>query len=316
MAKTHDPLAGCETCQNHKIFRPKLGRLKIKNHPVGAARLAAAELEVVWDGLEDGRPRVVCAPETDTVMTRWGATKGHDGYGAYGFEACMAPAAGDKFADEAADFESAFREDGVYVDEQCGGHIHTDARDFCIDDVCKLLQVYRYLEPALFKMLPAWRRKIGQCSPLSDYYMDFGLEKVKGTKSAVEFKATLDAGAASHRNGRGQRGNWHERHVALNVAAWFQHGTVEWRIPPGLVLKRDIAGWQGIFTAIMDASKRLRFFKIKPLVVSKIPTIAESFAKLCELIPKEYHEFAIQKRDHASANWRLIDRKKLRDVNA
>ncbi len=315
MSKEHSAEKGCKTCQNHATFSPKLGKLNIKHHisPNLPGRLAAAELEVVSDVFPEGH--------TQSIMTSWGATFGKDRYGNYGFEVCMAPASRDKLDEEAAGFESGFRDDGVYVNQECGGHVHTDARDFCIDDICKLLQVYRYFEPALFKMLPAWRRKTGQCLPLGDYYMDYGLDQVKGLESALEFKAKLDEGINKHRIRGTPRGNWHERHCALNVSSWFTLGTVEFRMPPGLIRQRDISGFADVYAAIMNYAKDTKFFKIrlKEMLEAKPPTIADSITELNQVIER-YIPSALpwvkNQQQHASRLWTQIDGKRLIDVKS
>src|SRR5688572_9172998 len=127
MLKKHDAQKGCEICQNHHRFRPHLGKLQIKNHPAPeGGRLAAAELEVSWDGKVNGvqvaARRRELGPASKKAAEKWGGKKGHDGYGPYGFELCMAPASGSKFSAEADQFVEAFKEDEVYVDEECGGH--------------------------------------------------------------------------------------------------------------------------------------------------------------------------------------------------
>lgn len=313
MSKEHSAEKGCKICQNHPSFSPKLGKLNIKHHisPNLGGRLAAAELEVVSDMFPEGH--------TQEIMTSWGAVFGKDHYGKYGFEVCMAPASRDVLDDQAAGFEQGFRDDGVYVTEQCGGHVHTDARDFCINDICKLLQIYRHLEPALFKMLPAWRRKIGQCQRLDDYYMDFGLDQVKGEKSALAFKAKLDVEINKHRGRNILRGNWHERHCALNVSSWFSLGTVEFRMPPGLIRKVDISGFADVFTAIMNYAKDTKFFKIKlkGMLEPKQPTIADSVSALnqiLELYIPSVLPWAKYQQQHASRLWTQIDGKRLTDI--
>lgn len=302
---------GCTVCQTGPL-KPQLKKLTIKHHLSKAGgRLSAAELEVVWDGTplrERVVPPVNFSPAVDPIVLKWGATAGKDRYGPHGFEACMAPASDELFMNEADDFESAFKTDQCYLTEQCGGHIHADARDFCIDDICKLLQLYRYLEPGLFKMLPAWRRGLGQCERLADYYMDYGLSSVKGITTATAFKEKLDAGNNHHRGGRGLRGNWHERHCALNVSSLFQHGTVELRIPPGLLRSVDITGWASVFRAIMDQAKSTRFYRLKlrEITATKQPAVADSLAELNLILSKKAPaalEWAKDQQEHASRNW-------------
>lgn len=324
MNKNHKSIKGCPDCQSHESFSPLLQPLKLKHHlDPSSSRLVSTELEVVWDGIcLDGRKGLIdgFAPSTAGIVQRWNGTRGRDRYGDYGFEACTAPASGSLFTNQAWDFEAGFAVDGIYVTEQCGGHNHVDARDFCVDDMSKLLQIYRYIEPALYKMLPAWRRDIGQVTKLRDYYMDFGLDKVKGLKSALEFKETLDSYHGGSHRGRNQlRGGYHERHCGLNLASWFTLGTFEFRLPPGLVRKEDIIGWASLFNVLMDHAKGTKFLKIRAagLLGTKQPTIAESVAHLNTIIERlspETLPWVKQQQQHSSKIWSAIHKKKLQDI--
>lgn len=304
MNKKHT-VNGCSICQQGTLS-PRLGPLGVRNHPEAQSRLCSAELEIIANN-----PHIdIFTPEVQKAAIKWGANDGHDHYGNYGFEVCMAPAGGEKFKEQALDFENAFKLDEVTVNAQCGGHVHIDARDFCIDDMCKLIMIYRYIEPGLYKMLPIYRRDLGQCMKLGDYYMDHGLDQVTGLKSAEKFKFNLDEGHGNHR-GRGPCGLWHERHVGLNVSAWFQHGSVEWRHPPGLIKSIDICGWARLFTVIMEYAKQSKFIRIRargllPKVQPTIPAALEELNMMIEKLDPQLLDWAKQQQLHATQLWNAV----------
>lgn len=317
MNKNHSATKGCPDCKGDALS-PKLGKLTVKHHiSTLGGTLCASELEVISDRAYNGNFPV----STQNIAGKWGASRGHDRYGLYGFELCMAPSSMDLFEEQAADIESAFKTDEVYVDKQCGGHIHVDARSLCIDDICKLLQIYRYIEPALFKMIPAWRRSGDACPMLKNYYMDYHLDQVKGLESAKKFKADLETGVGQHRFNRGFRGNWAERHCGLNVCSMFQHGTVEFRLPPGLLRKADITGWQKVCSSIVNYAQQLKFYRLRlrNILVPKLPTIAESVEELNFIINKmdsSVLHWAQEQQKHATQNWNKIEKRKLVDLDA
>jgi hypothetical protein len=302
---------------------PMLGPVKVPHHEgkvpgaLKSTRLAAIELEVVWDGLVPGSRRghrparySDLSPAAAKAAEKWEATIGRDRYGAYGYELNMAPAGGSVFVRQAKDYEKAFALDGVYLTDQCGGHVHTDARDFCIDDVCKLLQIYWHVEPAIYAMIPSYRtREVSgramPCNKVGDYYMDFGLDKVKGLESAKTFKSKIERGG----------GGYMDRHCGLNLNAWFKHGTIEWRMPPAMLRAGEMVAWVRLFTRLMNAAKDARFFRLKGLLVEK-PTVAAATEKLSEFLDcRLCDEFIQQQQTSRDILWKLIRNKKLADLN-
>lgn len=304
---------------------PRLGPVRVPHHEgrvpgaVKTTRLAAIELEVVWDGLRPGtrrdhRPATYAdlSPEAAKAAEKWQATIGRDRYGAFGYELNMAPAGGSVFVRQAKDYERAFTTDGVYLTDQCGGHVHTDARDFCIDDMCKLLQMYWHVEPALYAMIPSYRMKevsgrAMPCNKVGDYYMDYGLHVVKGLESAKKFKADLES------SGRG----YPDRHCGLNLHAWFKHGTVEWRMPPAMLRADEMVAWARLFTRLMNAAKEARFFRLRPLITrGKQPTVVEATEVLSNFLEcRLCDDFIRQQQESRDKLWKLIKNKKLADLN-
>lgn len=321
MGENHK-VTGCDDCSSP--LRPRLGAPTVPVHEgklaglLETTRLVSIELEVVWDGPAAGskrthRPTAYAdlSPEVATQAKKWKATVGRDRYGPMGYELNMAPAGGKKFAAQAEDYQEAFIQDGIYVTDQCGGHVHTDARDMCIDDICKLLKVYYLVEPALYAMIPSYRTsRVGgvnpPCGKVADYYMDFGLNKVKGLESAQEFKQRLEE------DGRNQ---WMERHCGLNLRSLFKHGTVEFRFPPAMLKAEDMVSWARLLTRLVDYAKSTKFLRLHKLMPASSLTAATS-RELLGTFAGSPANMAFIKEQTANATklWKAMQGKKLADI--
>ena len=132
-----------------------------------STRYVAAEIEV---SQADGNLEWAMSP-LDIVVDKWKAAVVHDGsVGPNGFEINTAPASGNAFVAEINELCTALKAQEAQADEQCGCHIHIDARDYSYYELKRLLYLYAAIEPALYAMVPTSRRESHFCVPCGQKY--------------------------------------------------------------------------------------------------------------------------------------------------
>ncbi len=309
--------AKCKFCSGTSLVRPcfeerSLARsspalqfhLASRYGALLSPRFAACELEVITD---DGSNADRGGPATVKMLEKWGARIGGDAYGEGGFEINMSPAQGTKFEQEAEDFEFALLEDEAYVNECCGGHIHTDARGFCLVDLRKLIFFYYLIEPAIFKAVPSYRSDDCECCESLDSKLeDEGSFLLELEETMGKIQKLKDFFQHSYK---------FNHYDALNVGSMFAHKTVEWRHPPGLVLARDMKGYASIFTNVMDYVQKTSTKTIYTLYQqfkSKQPTEETSTRILLSALSSPFaKKFLHHKQLHAEEEWRKYSNKRL-----
>lgn len=94
------------------------------------------------------------------------AEDGHE----YGYEAVTPPLAGDAIAECLNAIAGAFEDQDTTADEQCGIHVHVDAKDLRWADMYRLLWVYSRVEPVLYVLAGQQRVANTYCRPCGEPY--------------------------------------------------------------------------------------------------------------------------------------------------
>ena len=166
-----------------------------------------------------------------------------------GFEVTTSPASGDRFCAMAEEIGAALEDDGARVNDDCGFHIHVDARDFTYYEVRKLIMLYAKIEQALFGVIAPSRRGSSYCQPCAKNYLQ-SLKDVKSTRPDVN-KAVYGSAAPRWRK---KNKYDHSRYHALNLHSYFFRGTVECRLHTGTTNPNKIICWGLLWAAILDSA--------------------------------------------------------------
>ena len=237
------------------------------------------------------------------VVKKWGGRIVHDGsLPRGGFEINTSPAAGDFFYRQLTDIGDALSEAGAYVNNQCGTHIHADARDYRYTDLTRLILYFEKLEPALLWTQPYERgmnnqycRAVGKqlANAVRSGSLPAMYKKEKG--KATPYKTAMITGIYNNRAiARPPRTNHygHEfgdvHYHSMNLHSWFFRGTVECRIHSGTIVARKVIDWAITWQAIMD-----RALTITP---KEIAAIDDPVAELLRVSPTPHSKTYIQAR--------------------
>lgn len=136
------------------------------------------------------------------------------------------------------------------VNRDCGVHVHQDAQDFELENFKNLIRFYIKYEQAIDSVMPKSRRKnhndtylasLGECR----YYED-----------EIDYKAKYDKvrKATSLDKLRGIFN--YDRYYKVNLEAYLEHGTVEFRHHSGSTDFEKISNWVKFTQALMERAKR------------------------------------------------------------
>lgn len=252
---------GCESCQTCcKCTRPKFFRNKLtffvptsnQKKKNKSSRFISAEVEVA--GIKKYKQLI------EEVVQKWKGNIVYDGtLPPSGFEINTAPAGGDLYARQINDICDKLEEAGAVINNECGLHVHIDARDYNYADLHRLVRVYAAIEPALFSMVPAHRRESAYTLKCADKLEGI----IKSEKvSHIEQKhrvvtAIYGAASSAARLDKRGAGPGTGRYYALNLHSWFFRGTIECRLFDGTLDKNEIINWGVLWANILDFTLRL-----------------------------------------------------------
>lgn len=215
-----------------------------------SARFAALEIEVA---------QASPGSAIDAIARKWNASIVEDGsLPSTGFEINTAPAAGDVLLDQISDWAESLRTQNASADRSCGLHVHVDARDFSHYDIRHLILLYELIEPALFSMVPTWRRHSSYCYPCGTLYGNAVRNgRVPKLNKKLLVNGIYGTGTSDRQVQRAiQEAKYSkyasERYHALNIHSWFYRGTVELRLPAGTVNKTALRSWALLMVALVD----------------------------------------------------------------
>lgn len=275
------------------LFMPRTPHFAIGTNfqHVRTRRLMSVETEILEVNEPSGFPKF------NTVMRDLNCGVVHEGTVPNGFEINSNPASGNLFMQEVEGIIQAIKLVKGSINIRCGTHVHVDARDFHYADLVNLIYLYHKIEPAIFAMLPPWRRISRFAAPCREQLMKIanngekmvqilrdpdmasfypnvlGKQYKKKPSIAVRIaenlyqSRTLREQKLIHKNGSNQR----LRYMALNLHSWVYRRTIEFRHWPGSIEQQELLLWAQICAAILDAAKRLPIDQ----ALRGMPTIAK-----------------------------------------
>lgn len=230
-------------------------------------RFIAAEIEVA--GVK-GPGRFVTK-----AVKNWAASIVYDGSifpgqgpSQQSFEICTSPANGEKYISQIIEICKGLKDADAFLNNNCGLHVHVDARDFTPDDVRRLVKIYSKIENVLFSMVPDSRKESKFCKPCGQKY-EWGIWEEKISNKEIETdrliektvygtnrKGEVENLKRNKRAGSSGSDTSTSRYDALNIHSYYYRGTIECRLFNGTISARKIVNWGIMWALIMDYVKR------------------------------------------------------------
>lgn len=255
-----------------------------------------------------------------------------DGTVPQGGEICTAPASGDKFLAVIETLQRMHTRIGSGTGVRCGMHVHVDARDYTYMDLINFLHLYYLVEPALFAILPPWRRINRFATPCRTMLLDISrngdklvdvLKNVeineylppKERSSAMKRKPSISMRIAEklygtttlmkpkqqHKN----HDNQHIRYMAVNLHSWVYRRTIEFRHWPGSTNLQEMQLWPQICGALLEYAKRTPLAIIKQLPKEPVQALLAVLEQK-SWISKGLDSFAEQQLSKWSPDWKEV----------
>ena len=271
------------------------GRKEFKLNPL--RRFLSVELEIA----ELGEEWMRCSPLEFSMPTfainekveEWGAGLINDiSLPRRGFEINTAPANGDRFIRQIEEMgEVLHRFDASCTNtrepdkrvQPCGLHVHVDARDFRYYDLRRFLLFYEHVEPALFGMLPGYRRGSHYAIACGRQYADMVRagkplkpkdreQFIKKNRVSPEKYHLLREVYHQMTPKRGDKRACPQeaRYRALNLHQWFYRGTMEFRHMYGTMNVEEIISWALLMGSLLDYSMKMPEREIAELVKKRV----------------------------------------------
>lgn len=241
----------CCSCDDLEWVKPVPGTWHGRS-----GRYLGVEIEV-----DDGDRDQVCK-----IVRKWGAGLVRDGsLSSSGFEVTTAPARGKAFTEQLIEICSALKAGRAVINRNCGLHVHVDARDLKFYEIRRVAKYYAAIEPALYAILPEWRRSSHYCLPSGHRFHNLTVERHKKLRQAIHMAcyqtATLDRELSSRKKQKYDE----VRYAGLNLHSWFYRGTVEFRHFGGSGNVEKITCWARLCCAIIEFAAQSRDFEIDQL---------------------------------------------------
>jgi hypothetical protein len=241
----------CEcVCLNFVEHKLKFYQASEKDRKLNSSgRFIAAEIEIA--GTKKANTQAM--EEVGKALQRWSCSCVEDGSLPYcGFEINTSPANGDLFVKQINEIATKLKAAGPIITKDCGLHIHIDARDYNFYDIAKLIKVYAAIEPVLFMMVPAHRRKSKFCLPCGQLYKNAIASDTRDTYFAK--KTSVVFGTYNNYDSNANRKSKYNaaRYNALNLHSWFYRGTIEFRLIEGTVDPDYIINWGMLWANLLD----------------------------------------------------------------
>lgn len=260
----------CEDCNNLHYFacsiEPTFHYSKkpaeFKVNPL--SRIVAAEIEV--ENIKNGENYAnLCK-----IVRKWGgAIVSDSSLSACGIEINTAPSNGDQFVTQIQDICKYVKAAGGKIEDNCGLHVHADARDFTYYDTRRLIILYAAVESTLYDLLPWKRANSRYCVPCG--YTLRG--PVRASKIPSEYKKSLAYLFYLSENTKGKRNHKYNvnRYHAMNLHSWFFRKTVENRMFIGTIDPQKIVWWATLWGSILDFALKNSEKEINDIVESTKP---------------------------------------------
>lgn len=305
------------------------GRNEFKLNPL--KRFLSVEMEVAGlSPIKQGN-RIIKYPsplnmdmetlEINTVVDGWRAQIVQDvSLPRFGFEINTAPANGDKFVQQIQSICDVINKFGatcgnVYDGRKrifcCGAHVHVDARDLRYFDLRRFLLFYELIEPALYEMLPGYRRashfaqRCGKRLGLA-IRANQPIPPEAKKKSPDPLKLTLITDIYGTNQKVPDRTDKRAcldvtRYRSVNLHQYYYRGTLEFRHMYGTTDSRELLGWAMLVGTIVDFSTKTSDKDIQQIIDMNDPRsglliAANSSGRmdLMQFIQRQWDEFKYQ----------------------
>jgi len=233
-----DGFNGCDGNHSPRLsFKEKFRkptRKEFKRSPL--KRFVGMELELV--SVTDGEPLTEWAKTHNAGLVEDGSlTKEKQGV-----EIVTSPSMGDRFLDDCSTLGETLKDCGAAISDECGLHVHADARDYHTADLRRLIILYSAVERAMFELVSRTRMGNRYCQPCGFKYLKMLEGDGKGHK---EFRKNLHvtlydpdgdyqrepAKVFGEHIASEKKAKYHQsRYYALNLHTYFFRKTVEFRL--------------------------------------------------------------------------------------
>lgn len=223
------------------------GSVNLARYREPGRRLLAAEIEVC--GSSEGWSAITRAVKV------WNGSVVEDGSLPYGgFEINTHPASGKYWEAQITDICGALKMAKAYVTADAGCHIHVDCRDFNYTKLALFVRILAHVEGAMYCMVPFERRSNTTCVPCGIQYVRSianvrqYMYKLNERQQEVAYRqAVLSALYGFFKKSDVENVRKTKRHIkryrSINLHSWVHRGTVEVRIPQGMVFPQNIINW-------------------------------------------------------------------------
>ena len=256
----------CCKCPNVTFFKNNLRFYKstAKQRMINKSqRFIAAEIEVASISKKGGK-------EIMDMVKKWNGNIVRDSsLPESGFEINTSPANGDIFINQVNEICDVLNKGEATICNDCGTHIHIDARDYNYFDIEKLLKIYSRVEPMLFEMVPKSRRKADHCKPTTDRYMSVIKNNNQSFKELKHNIVNSLYGEPSTMLRYERRNNVNQRRFAMNIHSFLYRGTIECRLLNGSINAEEIVKWGRLWLYIVDFGLNVNMDKLD--IISSMP---------------------------------------------
>ncbi len=124
---------------------------------------------------------------------------------------------------------------GATVNRSCGLHVHVDANDLTVSQICNVMQRYQTWQLEINRFMPVSRRDCHWAKPITNELIN----AVRRNANTINLRRSA---------GR------FDRYYAVNVAAFSRHGTIEFRQHSASVNNNKVAHWIAFCLGFVAAS--------------------------------------------------------------
>lgn len=217
-----------------------------------------------------------------------------------GFEINTNPTRGEEYFKHIGNICEDMRKAEAKINNQCGLHVHVDARDLNWHDIYKLALLYQRVEDAIFKMQPKSRQDNHYCLRVDNNYnltaKDYKhklLRKLYEHEFPKHRKETRPA-TTSNRSGKrvfGERTEkYHSaRYYAMNIHTFFYRGTIEFRHAASTSNTDKATNWGLVCMWIVEQATKMS--------VAQINALPENATQaLCQIVPNDIARFIVARQ--------------------
>jgi len=246
-----DYCLNCCACNIPKFFNSKLefhSPTRNQKKLNKSSRFISAEIEVA--SIKNNKKLV------EGIVRKWNGSIVYDGTLPFGgFEINTAPAAGDLYVKQVTDICNKLTKAGAAINNQCGLHVHLDARDYNFNDLSRLMKVYEAIEPALYSMVSNHRHHSAYAIKCGNKFGAILNDKQPHIQLKDNVVRAIYGGipnSLTYRKEKRGAGPGTGRYYALNLHSWFYRGTIECRLFDGTIDKDEIIDWGVLWANILD----------------------------------------------------------------